>query len=283
MAPHTWIVGPIAWDSVIQLPHLPEPGGFVQAEPLVERPGGAGANVAVALASAGVPVHMVGYVGRDRHGSALLADLSRSGVDVAHVQPDHPHTSHVLIFVEPDGERTMVGLAPDTLHDVPVPVDRIGPSDLVYVAGWRGAFEPALRPLIDRGTTVVTVPPEEPWTRLDATYVVGSQRQLGGADPATDRRYHAALAGPTKAVVLTCGAAGVRIYRAGKEETRPSRPARVVDATGAGDAFAAGFLLRIEQGLSEAVSAGLAWAACAVAVARSQPPPWSVVMAGLGG
>jgi sugar/nucleoside kinase (ribokinase family) len=276
-----WVIGPIAWDTILLVPHLPKSGGFVQAAPAVERPGGAGANVAVALASAGVRVRMIGYVGRDAFGETLLAQLTDSGVDTGHVRGDHPHTSHVQIFVESSGERTIIGLVPDTLEDVPIPADAICAGDLVYVAGWRTRFEDALRTLAERDVTVVTVPPEEPWSGVDASFVLGSSEQFGGVDPATDPRYRQALAGRTRAAVMTRGAAGVRIYEASGHRDRPARPAVVVDATGAGDAFAAGFLLRLERGLEAAVDAGLAWGARAVAVAQSQPPPWPDVAADL--
>lgn len=277
MARRVWVVGPIAWDTVLPVPWLPESGGFVQAGAAVERPGGAGANVAIALASAGVQVHMVGYVGKDDFGRALLTQLTDAGVEVSEVRADHPHTSHVQIFVEPDGERTIVGLVPDTLHEVQVPIGRVQEDDLVYIAGWRRQFEPALLTLVERGVAVVTVPPEEPWSAAHATIVLGSVQQFAGTDPAADPRYREALSGGTQAVLLTRGADGVRILTSNGYRDHLARPATMVDATGAGDAFAAGFLLRFDQGLDTAVDTGLAWGARAVETRESQPPPWSAV------
>jgi sulfofructose kinase len=53
----------------------------------------------------------------------------------------------------------------------------------------------------------------------------------------------------------------------------------VVDTTGAGDAFAAGFLHQISSGdpLGRAVAAGIIWAAATVQEPASIPPPWSQV------
>ncbi|GAA3112806.1 hypothetical protein [Nonomuraea salmonea] len=48
-----WIIGPIAWDLALYVDHIPPSGHFVQASESVERPGGTGANVAVALSQAG--------------------------------------------------------------------------------------------------------------------------------------------------------------------------------------------------------------------------------------
>ena len=274
-----WVVGPIAWDSVLQVPKLPPRGGFTQATAIVGRPGGAGANVAVALASAGVPVMMVGYVGRDTAGHDLLASLRTAGVDTRHVRTVAGATSQVLILVDQSGERTMVGLCQDELAAVPVPVEHMKPGDVVYLAGWRRSFARHLRQLLDCRIKVVSVPADDRGDLPAATFIVGSEHQLAGVDPATDRRYQQALDGPTLAVVVTRGERGARIHRRDGYVDKPAVPVKSVDATGAGDAFAAGFLLRIGGGVpvEGAVDAGLAWAASAVTTSASQPPPWSAV------
>ncbi|HET6215037.1 MAG TPA: PfkB family carbohydrate kinase [Micromonosporaceae bacterium] len=279
MTARFFVLGPIAWDTVLAVPRLPAPGGFVQADCATERPGGAGANVAVALAGAGASVHMIGYVGRDAYGNRLLADLRVAGVDVGHVVRRGGPTSHVIILVVPSGERTMVGVRADRLAEVSVPVGAPAAGDIVYVAGWRSAFAPALAGLLDRGVTVVSVPADGP--PPPATYVVGSEGQLAGIDPGQDPAYRRVLAGPTRAVVVTRGADGCRVYRAGSRVDVPAHAVSAVDATGAGDAFAAGLLLFLGRGadLDRAVRAGTAWAAHAVTVAQSRPPAWSQVAA----
>ena len=56
--PDFWVVGPVAWDRVLRVPHLPPSGGFVRAttsqNDLADQ-----TNAAMALASAGASVHMV--------------------------------------------------------------------------------------------------------------------------------------------------------------------------------------------------------------------------------
>jgi sugar/nucleoside kinase (ribokinase family) len=278
-----WVVGPIAWDTVLLVPRLPDSGGFVQADDVSGRPGGAGANVAVALASAGVDVAMVGYLGRDAEGERLRSALRAAGVGLDHVEARDGRSSHVLLFIEPSGERTIVGLWPDQLAEVAVPTDAVAAGDVVYVAGWRAAFAPALRALLDKGAIVACVPPEGAWADLPATYVVGSERQLEGADPMHDERYRRQLAdGSTRAVLVTRGARGVRIHRAGGYADRPALRVDAIDAidaTGAGDAFAAGFLLLIGSGagVDDAARAGIAWAAATVSLRQSHPPPWADV------
>jgi sugar/nucleoside kinase (ribokinase family) len=174
-----WVVGPIAWDRVLYVPCLPPSGGFVQASEVSERPGGAGANVAIALASTGANVHMVGYVGDDEPGARLQEVLGAAGVDVGRVHARDGHTSEVVILVEPSGERAMTGIWPDLLRTMPLPVADVAAGDVVYFAGWREEFLPAMTKLTAAGAIVATVPPPLLAPTLPATYVIGSETQYG--------------------------------------------------------------------------------------------------------
>src|SRR5215472_647687 len=178
-----WVVGPIAWDRVLRVPYLPPSGGFVQATDVAERPGGSGANTAMALASTGASVHMVGYVGDDEPGARLRTMLSAAGVDTHFVHDRDGHTSEVVILVEPSGERAICGIWPDLLHTVQMPADDIQPGDLVYFAAWHEEFLPAMTQLTGRGAVVATIPPPTITPGLPATYVIGSESQYDHKDP----------------------------------------------------------------------------------------------------
>jgi sugar/nucleoside kinase (ribokinase family) len=271
-----WVVGPIAWDRVLRVPHLPPSGGFVQATDVAERPGGSGANTAIALASTGASVHMVGYVGDDEPGARLRAVLSAAGVDVRFVHDRDGHTSEVVILVEPSGERAICGIWPDLLHTVPVPTEHVVPGEVVYFAAWHEDFLPAMAQFADGGVIVATVPPSRLTLSLPAAYVIGSQTQYDGQDPRCGVRDGL---GAVRAVVVTLGADGLVVHDRDSSIRYSARSVPVVDTTGAGDAFAAGFLYRIAAGISvdHAVSAGIAWAAATVQSPASIPPPWQVV------
>jgi ribokinase len=275
--PDFWVVGPIAWDRVLRVPCLPPSGGFVQATSAAERPGGSGANTAVALASAGPKVHMVGYLGQDAPGSRLLAVLDTADVDTRFVQARPGHTSEVVILVEPSGERAMIGIRPDVLHTVPVPIAQIASGDVVYFAAWHEEFLPAMRMLVSNGSVVATVPPPQLLAAdLPACYVIGSRSQFGTQDLQGEV---SGSGGPLRAVVMTRGADGVISYDRDGSVSYPAQNVAVVDTTGAGDAFAAGFLRQTALGdtLRNAVTVGIAWASAAVASPASMPPPWSTV------
>jgi ribokinase len=271
-----WVVGPIAWDRVLHVPCLPPSGGFAQASEVSGRPGGSGANAAIALASTGAAVHMVGYVGDDEPGSRLRAVLDTAGVDVRFVHGRRGHTSEVVILVEPSGERAMIGIRPDLLHTVPVPSAGIAPGDVVYFAAWHNEFLPAMTRLTGSGVIVATVPPPHLEHGLPATYVIGSETQYEEQAPADG---FLATADRLQAVVVTRGAGGVVIYDRDGSAAYPAQQVLPVDTTGAGDAFAAGFLRQIAAGGThgEAAAAGIAWASATVQSPASIPPPWHAV------
>jgi ribokinase len=271
-----WVVGPIAWDRVLHVPYLPPSGGFTQATDVAERPGGSGANTAIALASTGVSVHMVGYVGDDAPGARLRATLTGAGVDLRFVHRRDDHTSEVIILVEPSGERTICGIWPDLLHTVPVPVERVAPGDVVYFAAWHEEFLPAMTQLAGGGAIVATVPPPTLEPGLPAHYLIGSQDQYNGQDL---RRAVRDGEGAVRAVVVTQGGDGLVMHDRDGSIAYPAHQVAAVDTTGAGDAFAAGFLYQVAAGASadQAVSAGIAWATATVQSPASIPPPWRVV------
>jgi sugar/nucleoside kinase (ribokinase family) len=271
-----WVVGPIAWDRVLRVPYLPPSGGFVQGTDVAERPGGSGANTAIALASTGASVHMVGYVGDDGPGARLRATLTGAGVDVRFVHGRNGHTSEVIILVEPSGERAICGIWPDLLHTVPVPVEQVTPGDVVYFAAWREEFLPVMTQLTSGGAIVATAPPSRLEPGLPVTYLIGSQDQYHGQDA---RRAVCNREGAVRAVVVTQGADGLVIYDRDRSIAYPAHQVAAVDTTGAGDAFAAGFLYKIAVGASvgQATSAGVAWAAATVQSPASIPPTWLIV------
>jgi hypothetical protein len=165
---------------------------------------------------------------------------------------------------------------PDLLHTVEVPADHIQADDVVYFAAWHDEFLPAMTQLTDRGAVVATVPPPTIVPDLPVTYVVGSESQYDHQDP---RRGIVAGEGIVQAVVVTRGADGVVIHGRSGSVGYPAHRVSAVDTTGAGDAFAAGFLYQVAAGASvdHAASAGIAWAAATVQSPASIPPPWQAV------
>lgn len=74
---------------------------------ITRRRGGSAANVAATAASLGVPVRFLGQVGTDPIGSALIAELADAGVDTQFVRR-RGSTGTIVVLVDADGERSML-------------------------------------------------------------------------------------------------------------------------------------------------------------------------------
>ncbi|MHC4563268.1 MAG: ribokinase [Planctomycetota bacterium] len=107
--PNILVVGSINMDLVVHSQRLPEPGETVLGSGFLASPGGKGANQAVAAARMGGNVHMIGRVGDDDFGRALLAKLNSEGVSCGGVSRDSDaRTGVAMIIVDSLGENTIV-------------------------------------------------------------------------------------------------------------------------------------------------------------------------------
>jgi ADP-ribosyl-[dinitrogen reductase] hydrolase len=124
-----WVVGPVAWDSV-----------KYHDGQSIERPGGTGANVAIALASTGTAVKFVSYLGDDELSHKLDAHLKSSDIEVLYTPIIPGPVSHVAIPVDEKGERTIVVISDDKLDQVSLVGKPIESEDIVVFVIWRSHF-----------------------------------------------------------------------------------------------------------------------------------------------
>jgi ribokinase len=258
--------------------------------------GGSAANTAAWLAATGHPVSYVGRAGDDLLGRSATADLKQLGVDVrVTVDPDRP-TGVCVVLATPDGERSMfpdaganAGLAPADL-----PADLFVAGRHLHLSGYalltEGSRPAALASLALAKSAGMTVSVDP--ASAGPLAVVGVGRVLswlGGADlllanedeacllagtPGDSAAAGAALAADFGAVVVKLGPAGAAHYRAGADVVSvPAAEAEVLDTTGAGDCFAAGFLPAWLAGSEPgvALAAGCALAARVVGKAGARP------------
>ena len=86
------VVGSFVMDLIVTTPKFPAAGETVLGTDFSTAPGGKGANQAIQAARLGADVTMVGKLGQDAFGDALLESMRGAGVDVTHVArtPHHP-------------------------------------------------------------------------------------------------------------------------------------------------------------------------------------------------
>ena len=223
--------------------------------------GGSAANVAAWAAALGTRVSLVCRVGDDDRGRAAVAELR--GVDVkATFDPERP-TGTCVVLVEPGGERTML---PDPgANDAPLPEIPLG--DHLHVVGYallrdgpRASALAAIERARGAGMTVSVDPSSWALIRTGA---------IPDVDLLLPNEREAAVLGDGREMVVKLGARGARWG----DVSVPAAPVEVVDTTGAGDAFAAGFLCARLAGADprSSLEAGCAAAARVVAQVGARP------------
>jgi ribokinase len=278
------VVGSINEDVVLRLARSIQPGETVTAQRIERLPGGKGANQAVAAVAAGARVAMIGAVGDDDAGTRMLADLRGRGVRTESVRTvEGVSTGTAYITVTPDGENTIV-LDPgaNALVDGAAVEEawRKLPAASVLLSLLEipvGGVAAAVRLAADTGLRpVVTLAPAQPvpaevLSGLDPLLVNAHEaafllRTDGlGNDPGGAARELLRL-GPAS-VVITLGPDGAAVADGSGTRLLPAVPvAKVVDTTGAGDAFAGAVAAALAGGadLETAVGAGLRAGAKAV-------------------
>jgi ribokinase len=276
------VVGDVMVDVVVRLSGPIAAGSDTPAE-IVQRGGGAAANVAAWLARSGAAAILVGRVGDDARGRAVVTALRDEGVDVrVAVDPQRP-TGTCVVLVAPDGERSML---PDrganaALAPTPLTAD----AAHVHVAGY-ALLDPGARPAalaalaaareagIPTSVDPASAAPLAAARGAFLGWIDGVDLLLPNADEATVLTGAAdpveaarVLSESAREVVVTLGGAGA-LWTDGTALVRvPAVPTDVVDTTGAGDAFTAGVLAARVAGAGprNALEAGAALAAQAVA------------------
>jgi len=277
------VVGSINQDQVLAVGHRPAPGETVTDAVLAIHAGGKGANQAVAAARRGAAVMMVGRVGRDPAGEAQRSALAAQGVDVALVATTaQAATGSAFVTVTPDGENAIV-VAPGanaalTAADVEAAGVFISSAAVLVVqlevpiAAVERAAE-----LAGPATTVVlnaapiSVLPPSLLSRVGVLVLNEHEAaalldQPAGGVAAASEAAAALLARGPRAVVVTMGPDGAVAAEAGSCIHVPAPAVRVVDTTGAGDAFVGAMAASLAAGatLVDAVTAGVALGSTAV-------------------
>ena len=278
------VVGDLATDVVAVLAGAPAPASDRPAA-ITLRGGGAGANVAVHLARLGTPATLAGCVGNDAAGAALVAELAAAGVRTAVRTAPGAATGTIVSLVEPDGQRSMLADRGANLLLRSEDLPPLAPGDHLHLSGYalldpgpRPAALAALAAAAAAGCTVSVDPASTGPLRAYSTArwladTAGATLLLPNAEEAAlltgcagPEEAARALAARHPAVAVSLGADGALWASGGEVLHRPAHPARVLDSTGAGDAFAAGLLAAWLAGRppAEALDAGLALAATVV-------------------
>jgi len=246
------VVGSINLDLVARVERLPRAGETLVAAEFGRFPGGKGANQAVAAARLGARVRMVGAVGDDALAGEALAVLHATGVELAVTRTGS--TGIALILVDASGENQIVVVPGANAHVPPVSpggavLCQLEVPDEVVIAAARHADFYALNAAPARPIEI------EP-------------------DLLIVNRHEFEIVSRGRLVAVTYGAEGAALYENGVEVARAASPhVAAVDATAAGDCFAAALVVSLLEGLRRDEALRRACAAGALAATRLGAQP----------
>lgn len=252
-------------------------------------PGGSVANTLAGLGALGLSTGFIGRVSDDALGQFYASEMQADGTDFVNplVSGDELPTSRSMIFVSPDGERSMntyLGISsevgPDDVSD-----DVAGKAQLLFLEGYlydkpkgKAAFERAAK-LCQDGGGKAGIALSDPFcverhrddfrrlvTELD--FVIGNEHEWQSLYQTDLSAALEQAAQDCGMVVCTRSGQDVVLLSGDEEATVPVNEIVPVDATGAGDQFACGFLYGVATGQSLEVSGKMGCIAAAEVISH---------------
>ena len=286
-------IGDIILDVSVFIDSEIHKGGDTQAF-ITTQGGGAAANVARWLAHMGCDTFLCSRVADDTNGLILQKELDAFNVRHSDYRVPHEKTGTVVVLVSEDGERTMF---PDSGSNSGLSSADLPPLDgftAAYLSGYalinsqsRTNVLEMIQILKAKGIPLVFDPGTvgalrripnsmlQEWIRMMDILLLNEEEALYISQISDLHGALIALATKAPVVVIKRGAAGVTAI---SEQVRtvelPALDVEVIDTTGAGDSFAAGFIASwFDEGIVEkAVENGIAQASRCCAMVGARPP-----------
>lgn len=270
---------------------------YEKMPPGVETSGGSAANTVAGLAALGLRTGFVGQVADDQLGEVFTHDIRAQGVEFSTPpRADSTSTARCLILVTPDAQRTMNTFlgASQFLPSTALDEAQIEAAAILYLEGYlwdpeepRAAMERAIRIARTAGRKVALTLSDpfcvdrhrEGFCALIETGVIdilfANEIEIKSLAQTDDlEQAVAAFADRVPLLVVTRSESGALAVRGSERVDVPAEPvAEVVDTTGAGDQFAAGFLAGQAQGRSLEHSLRMGAIAAAEVISHYGPRP----------
>lgn len=281
------ILGIFVADTAYTAARLPEIGETLGGSGFSVGPGGKGSNQAVAAARAGADVNFISRIGDDEFGRMALATYQDAGIKTHIRSMNDMPTGAAFIFVnETTGENAIIvysGAAGSLGAEDAEAARSVIESSGVFVTQLEQPVEAARRGLeIARAASVTTIFNPSPadqasddLLRLTDFLVPNETEAEALCGFPVDTLESARKAGDILIArgvghaIITLGGRGVLVHGPGGSELVPARAnAKVVDTSGAGDAFLGSFAAAIAEGRSPIEAANFATVAAGIAVTR---------------
>ena len=288
-------IGDVMLDVVTKIAVMPKDinYGSDTASEISTHGGGAAGNVASWLSQTNVQATIIGHVGDDAAGAALISEFDVLGVRHENLTIAGARSGVVVVLVDPTGERTMF---PDNgansgLHIGDLP--NLDGFEAVYISGYSpldtqsrdgikqmiAKISSAQIPIYFDPASVgamkdVDIDEVKSWLPLMTVLLLNEEEAIYLTGESELEKALDQLLIPCQTVVIKRGSHGAIGKSRGSESISiPAHDATVVDTTGAGDSFAAGFISQfsIHGDLTRSLMAGAEIAAQCVAIIGARP------------
>lgn len=285
MKPRIAILGIFVADLAFRAKRLPVMGETLLGEGFAMGPGGKGSNQSVAAARAGGEVRFITKLGRDSFGDIAVKTWAEDGVDTSFVmRSDTVPTGAAFIFVSSEtGDNAIIVEAGAAGTVTASDVSQCGAairSSQIFITQLETAIEAGRRGLeLARKSAVTTILNPAPSAKLDPAiyklcdYVTPNETEAGDITGVKVETLEDARAAGAKLLemgvgtaLITLGGNGALLHSAKQSVHVPAFKVKVLETTGAGDAFNGGFAVALGEGRDpvEAVRFGVATAALSV-------------------
>jgi ribokinase len=276
------VVGSINMDLVARASQIPRPGQSIIGTGFDTTPGGKGANQAVAAARLGYPVQMVGAVGDDVFGQALLDNLTGAGVGTAAVERVAGPSGVATILVAENGENSIVvvpganGKVDSASVDAQAELIRSAGMVLCQLELPLETVSRVLALCAEAGVPVMLDPapaaplPDAIWSLV--AWCTPNETEAAfylGTDSKPEEAAKQLMDRGVRGLALKRGGDGAYVAVAGGKAAwvRPFH-VQAVDTVGAGDCFNGAFAVALLEGNDPWAAARFASAAAAISVTR---------------
>ncbi len=286
------ILGVFVADTAYRAARQPRMGETILGKSFVLGPGGKGSNQSVAAAMAGATTHFISRLGKDPFADMALATWKRAGVTPVITQDPDSYTGAAYIFIEDATGNNAIIISPGTAAEIsradvdanravieaadvfitqleqPIPV-AVHALGLARRAGVTTILNPAPAAALPEGMLALCdyVTPNESEAEALTGLPVGSVAEAEAAA--------VALRGlGAKAAIVTLGDKGALFHDGNRTvHVPPFRAGRVVETTGAGDAFNGGFAAALAEGMDPVAAVRFGSATAGISVTRPGTAP----------
>jgi len=255
-------IGALNMDRVYLVERIGAAGEEIKIDSVSEESGGSAANTIAGLAGLGVTTGFVGRVGDDPDGARIRSGMEREGVDVTGIEVAQGMTGVAIVLVDRRGERAIY-LHPgvnDTFRMTHENLACAKSAKFLHLSSFASETSlAAQKEILSRSEARISFAPGMLYSGLGtatlmeilsrAEVVFLNRDEIGilmGSDYRNGARELNLIGAAI--VVVTLGGGGCYIRSGGVEISIPASAADVIDTTGAGDAFSAGFLAGLLKG-----------------------------------